>query len=115
MDGKQKHWFSLRVLAVTGIAVLVATGAVVWCAKSRIPNIDATTAKQLHTAADQLSEHSDGAVDKATWPVAISKFSPKSVRVTTNGIYVKVRSSFVEEQGLFLLPTNSSFQPTVSG
>lgn len=114
MDADRKRqWLLLGVCTLS--AVLVAATITAWCLRSAIPNIDAAAAEQLTDAADQLSEHSDAFIPKAVWPDAISKLSPKSVRVTKNGVYVELRSFFVTQEGLFLLPTDSSFQPQVRG
>ncbi|MGI8980520.1 MAG: hypothetical protein ACR2FY_14930 [Pirellulaceae bacterium] len=114
MDGKRKsHWLSL--IAYTFVAVLAAVAIAAWWPRSAIQNVDAATEVQLLAAADQCSLHSDGFVPKAVWPDAISKLSPKSVHVTKYGVYVKLHSFFVTEDGLFLLPTSSSFQPQERG
>ena len=110
MDAKRKsHRLSLGFTAIFVVTVIAAVAA---CGlRSGIPSIDTAAADQLRAAADQLGEH-HGSVDKAFWPTVIQKLSPKSVKVSKDGVYVVLRSFFVTEQGLFLLPTNSPFQPS---
>ena len=110
---RKRNWVSLSVWTL--LAFLVVGAIAAWCLRSSVPNIDAATAEQLLVAADQLSERAPGPIDEGQWPVAISKHSPQSVRVTKNGVYVELRSFFVTEEGLFLLPTNSSFNPAIGG
>lgn len=97
------------------IGVIAVAAVAVWFIRSPIPRIDAAQAAELCAAADHLSERQKGDVQKTEWPETISKLSPNSVRVTNDGVYVVRRSFFVTEEGVFLLPTKSAFQPTSQG
>ncbi len=109
---KKPRFIRLGACLIGVVAVVAIT---VWFFRSPIPRIDAAQAAELCAAADHLSEGKKDNVQKSEWPEAISKLSPKSVRVTNEGVYVVRRSFFVTEAGIFLLPTNSSFQPTLQG
>ena len=90
------------------------------CFRSPIPNIDTATADQLAEVGDRWWRSRRGVdsvwhVPKVDWPRVISRFTPKSVRVSRDGINIVVGSFFVEEWGLFVLPEESVFKPTEGG
>jgi hypothetical protein len=41
-------------------------------------------------------------VPEASWPDAIKRLTPKSVWTTDAGVFVKLQSRFVEEEGIFV-------------
>jgi hypothetical protein len=41
-------------------------------------------------------------VPQASWPDAIKQLTPKSVRTNDAGVFVKLQSRFVEEEGIFI-------------
>jgi len=63
-------------------------------------------AARLLEAAQQLQPragHPDPVlVSPESWPPAIREMNPERVRVTKQGVYITLHSSFVEEDGVFV-------------
>lgn len=100
----------MRFLA---IALAVLCSLVTACV--RPPSVSALEAEAIESAAVAwLITPGKRNITSADWPEAIRALSPKSVRVSADGVYVVTSSIFVEEAGVFI-PRDTAFSPGRGG
>jgi len=104
--------------AVIAFAFIPVILAVTWFLflRSPVPDIAAEQAEQLGAIADGWYPQWTGKdVPESEWPPVVKRFRPKSVRVTPEGLYIVKERSGVQERGVFVHLTVSSFQLTPGG
>lgn len=91
-----------RTLLVAILAAAMAVGC------TRTP--DSTQLAQLAAAARAVLSQAtpDGDISAKHWPPAVTKLSPERVYSSSDGLYLVLSSSFVEERGLFV-PRSAGF------
>lgn len=98
-------------LAAVAVTLLVLAAGYVL--RSPVPRIDAATAEKLSAFADRwVQPAGDSQIAPDSWPAEVSRLDPQSVRLTADGLYIELGSRFIESWGLFILRSDSSFQPT---
>jgi hypothetical protein len=78
-------------------------------------DIDANLAEKLTNEADELCAKFDGEIPIDAWPDEIAKLKPEFLRIREEGLYIRLRSFFVTESGLFVLRRASKFNPQSDG
>jgi len=97
-------------LPVIALAAFASTWLVL---RESVPEPDAPTAEVLEAAAETWwqPESEVRGIPESKWPPELTRLGPKSVRITSEGVFISFGALFVEEQGLFILPAQSDFQP----
>ena len=74
---------------------------------------DSATTAALEAAAEEWWQpsRSDRTIPEDEWPAELRRLNPTNVRVTAEGVFISLRSFYVAEWGLFVLPHGSAFQP----
>jgi hypothetical protein len=60
---------------------------------------------------DENPKVHQGTVSPKQWPPTVRHLGPRAVRATPHGLYIVRDSFFVEERGIFVLRTSSTFRP----
>lgn len=91
-----------KALLVTILAAAIAAGC------TRTPS-SAQLIQLVTVAPAVLSQATpDGEIPAKHWPSAVTKLSPERVYSSSDGLYLVLSSSFVEERGLFV-PRSAGF------
>lgn len=110
----------VKLASLTLVFVAILVGAL-WLLKPMVPpRIDEITAGKLVHEADEiysgscrLNSRRWELVEPKSWTTEVTKLKPISVRVDNNGVYVVLEKNYVEERGLFLLPSSSLYVPNL--
>lgn len=94
---------------------LVPLVLVVLAACGRVPSVSEADAAQIEPAAVLLLANEPARGRSDTWPEAIRSLHPKSLRVTSDGLYIVTSLWFVEEAGLFVPRHPKSFSTIPGG
>jgi len=80
---------------------------------SPVPKPDSETAELLELTAGQWWRPGGPArsIPEADWPPELHRLGPRSVQVTSEGVFIQFGSFMVAEWGLFVLPAESDFRP----
>jgi len=83
----------------------------VLAACDRVPDLDTATVEPILIDARLLLRSAPaGPVERSDWPDSFAAISPKSVRVTEQGLYIVTYSFFVEESGFFVARNLAGFE-----
>ena len=97
-------------IAVAALTVIVVGSWAVL--RSPVPDIDPPAADLLSAEADRwCNESPNRAIPQPEWPVKVQKLRPRTVRVTSDGLYIERGSRFMESWGILVLRTGSTFEP----
>ncbi|MBA4188046.1 MAG: hypothetical protein C0467_08505 [Planctomycetaceae bacterium] len=98
----------LLVLITALLATLMWLGL-----QSPIPELDPATVEALEAATEEWWRPGDPTrtVPESEWPPELRRLRPRVVRATPKGVFISFASYYVEERGLFVLPTKSDYQP----
>jgi hypothetical protein len=110
----------MKPIHAHGLLIVVALALLVigwlWLL-APVSDPDEATTQALEAAAEKWwrPENHDQTIPKEQWPPELERLNPKAVRVTSEGVFIPIRSFFVEERGLFVFPAGSNFVPPRSG
>jgi len=77
----------------------------------RVPELDTATVETILIDARLILRNAPvGPVERSVWPESFAAVSPKSVRVTEQGLYIVTYSFFVEESGFFVARELAEFE-----
>ncbi|HTK77440.1 MAG TPA: hypothetical protein VL371_19405 [Gemmataceae bacterium] len=107
MNRRHTHWLLWAFIPTVLVALLW-----LWM-RSPVPEPDSNTAQALERTAERLWRPGDPAriIPATDWPEELRRLGPRSVRVSSEGVFIEFGSFFVEESGLFVLPLESDFRP----
>lgn len=94
------------MVARTLFVAILAAAMAVGCARTP----DSTQLAQLAAAAPAIFSQAtpDGDISAKHWPPAVAKLNPERVYRSSDGLYLVLSSSFVDERGLFV-PRSAGF------
>jgi hypothetical protein len=80
---------------------------------SPVPELDSATAEVLEASAEHWwrPDCPIRTIPQTDWPLKLRQLGPESVRVTPQGVFIVLGSLYVEEWGLFVLPSGSEHRP----
>lgn len=100
-------------IVLAAVAATLTIVAAWYVLRSPVPRIDAATAARLSAFADRwVQPAEDSQIAPDSWPAEVRGLRPQSVRLTADGLYIELGSQFVTSWGLFILRSDSPFQPT---
>jgi hypothetical protein len=108
--------FALMAISAIAIWFLFGRGASASAAASRL-NVSEAEAAVDRIYSSASPNRSNGFVSYSTpaIPPELKRASPKSIRVTDKGVYLRINEFFVEEDGIFILKSETDFKPSGAG
>lgn len=89
----------------------VLASAALFAACGRVPPVAEADAARIELAAVLLLAEEPVQSGSDTWPEAIRRLNPKSLRVTSDGLYIVTSLWLADEAGLFVPRHPESFSP----
>jgi hypothetical protein len=95
--------------------VVIAAVALTSCSDAR--NFSPTEARNIVLGCDALAERFPAVEDlskypsPSEWPPALSQLNPDEVRIDVLGVYVRLESHYVEEEGLYVPAPSVTKEP----
>jgi hypothetical protein len=105
----------MRMRRCGGPVIVTLILAALLAACGRVPAVSADDAARIESAARLLLENEPVNTGRNTWPEAIRRLKPHSLRATSDGLYIVTSRWFVEEAGLFVPRHPESFSPVAGG
>ncbi len=76
------------------------------------PSLTRAHAESLVDARHALLEYPEGEIPASRWPKSVADLEPERVYRSYEGVYIITSEFFVEQRGVFILDTTSSFVPS---
>ena len=90
---------------------VVFAAYLILAACDRVPDLDAAMIETILVDARLILRNAPiGRMEQSTWPESFAAISPKSIRVTEQGLYIVTYSFFVEESGFFVARDLAEFE-----